>query len=100
MLRVLDTNITTLHNARESVAEEYTAYLLCSSLFGRVSLTDDSVEEKFARRLRQEEQEHTLTGSAKGAEHEERGTCVLVWFNGSCQKHFGDIGRASAAAQT
>lgn len=64
---MLDTNITTLCNARESVAEEYTAYLLCSSLFGRVSLTDDSVEERFARRLRQEEQEHTLTGSAKGS---------------------------------
>lgn len=46
----------------------YTTYLLCSSMFGRVSLTDDGVEEKFARRLRQEEQEHTPTGSAKGAE--------------------------------
>lgn len=94
---MLDTNITTLRNARESVAEEYTAYLLCSSLFGRVSLTDDGVEEKFTRRLRQEEQEHTQTVSAKGPEREEGG--VLLWFNGSCQKHFSDIGRASDAGQ-
>lgn len=97
---MLDTNITTVCNARESVAEEYTAYLLCSSLFGRVSLTDDGVEEKFTQRRRQEEQEHTRTGSVKGAERKERGTCVLLWFNGSCQKHFSDISRASAAAQT
>lgn len=85
VLRMLDTNITTLCNARESVAEEYTAYLLCSSLFGRVSLTDDGVEEKFAPPLRQEEQERTLTGSAKRAEHEERGNCVLAWFSSQKQ---------------
>lgn len=77
---MLDTNKTTVCNAGESVAEEYTAYLLCSSLFGRVSLTDDGVEEKFAQRLRQEEQEHTRTSSVEGAERRERGTCVLVWF--------------------